>query len=141
MSIGQTVLGRRHVDPSVTSTLSGLQVEGTFRTGTHLVTVDQPISTDDGNPRLAMYGSCLDPPKAEDFPDVVQSAYKHEKMPGVVVAAKSPDIVLRKGRPRRRIRVTNRGDRAVQVSLSSQTLYFAIPASSLTADRLAFPFH
>lgn len=116
MSLGQKILGRRHVNPSATSTIAGLQVEGTFRTGTHLVTVDQPISTDDGDMTLAMYGSCLAPPKADNFPPVEESAYEHEQMPGALVSAKSPDIVLRKGRPRRNLRVTNRGDRAVQVS-------------------------
>lgn len=139
MSLGQTILGRRHVDPSVTSTMSGLQVEGTFRTGTHLVTVDQPISTDDGNLTLAMYGSCLGPPKAEDFPAVVESAYEHEKMPGVVVSAKGPNIVLRKGRPRRRLRVTNRGDRAVQVG---SHFHFIETNPCLDFDRLkAYGFH
>ena len=49
MSIGKTMLGRRHVMPSVVSSLAELMVEGTFPTGTYLVTVHHPISTDDGD--------------------------------------------------------------------------------------------
>lgn len=45
--------------PSVVSTLSLLQVEGTFATGTHLVTVEQLISSEDGDVEMALYGSSL----------------------------------------------------------------------------------
>lgn len=57
MSIGKHILGRRHVLPAVISTLTVLQIEGTFTTGTHLVTVDQPISSENGDIELAMYGT------------------------------------------------------------------------------------
>ncbi|OAQ95720.1 hypothetical protein LLEC1_06238, partial [Akanthomyces lecanii] len=49
MALGATMLGRRHVIPSVCHTLHEIQVEGTFPTGTYLVTVHNPISTDDGD--------------------------------------------------------------------------------------------
>lgn len=47
MSLGRTMLGRRHVLPSVVHTLKQIQVEGTFPTGTYLVTVHDPIGTID----------------------------------------------------------------------------------------------
>jgi urease len=37
MAIGKTMLGRRHVQPSVVATLAEIMVEGTFPTGTYLV--------------------------------------------------------------------------------------------------------
>ncbi|EEY17585.1 urease [Verticillium alfalfae VaMs.102] len=56
MGLGSTMLGRRHVQPSVCSTLHEIQVEGTFPSGTYLVTVHNPIATDDGNLARALYG-------------------------------------------------------------------------------------
>jgi len=115
MDIGQRILGRRHVDPSVVTMLVGLQVEGTFRTGTHLVTIDQPITTDDGDLELAMYGSCIDPPSQGLFPKVKVADFAHEKMPGCIIAVEGSKIVLSKDRKRIRLKVTNKGDRPVQV--------------------------
>ena len=116
MSFGQQILGRRHVDPSVLSTLQQLQVEGTFRTGTHLVTVEQPISTDEGDLRKALYGSFLPIPAGDVFPPSDESEYQNEKQPGALIPASSGEIEMNKGRRRRRLHVTNKGDRAVQVS-------------------------
>ena len=115
MDIGQRILGRRHVDPSVVTMLVGLQVEGTFRTGTHLVTIDQPITTDDGDLELAMYGSCIDPPGQGLFPRVKVADFAHEKMPGCIIAVEGSKIALSKDRKRIRLKVTNKGDRPVQV--------------------------
>ena len=49
MDLGRNILGRRHVFPSVAGTLKQMQVEGTLETGTHLITVHNPINTDNGN--------------------------------------------------------------------------------------------
>ncbi len=116
MDLGQRILGRRHVDPCAVAVVVGLQIEGTFRTGTHLVTIDQPITTDDGDLELAMYGSCIATPGQDLFPKVNAKDFAHEKMPGCVVATKGSRIQLSKGRKRIRLRVTNKGDRPVQVS-------------------------
>ena len=116
MSFGQQILGRRHVDPSVLSTLQQLQIEGTFRTGTHLITVDQPISTDEGDLRKALYGSFLPVPADDAFPPCDESEYQDEKQPGALIPAASGEVELCKGRKRLRLHVTNKGDRAVQVS-------------------------
>lgn len=115
MSLGREILGRRHVLPSVTSTLTSLQVEGTFPTGTHLITVDQPISSEDGDLDRALYGSFLPVPPDEMFPKWDDSEYEYSKMPGVVVPAKDGKIVLNKNRKRMKLKVTNKGDRAIQV--------------------------
>lgn len=119
MSLGKEILGRRHVLPSVTSTLTSLQVEGTFATGTHLVTVDQPISSEDGDLERALYGSFLPIPSQELFPKWDKSEYKDSNMPGAVIPAKLGKIALNKGRKRVKVKVTNKGDRAIQVRHSS----------------------
>ena len=74
MSIGKTMLGRRHVLPSVISTLTELQVEGTFLSGTYLVTVHHPVASEDGDLEKALYGSFLPIPSQDTFP-----AYKAEE--------------------------------------------------------------
>src|ERR1035438_8702196 len=76
MSIGATMLGRRHVLPSVCSTLTEIMVEGTFPTGTYLVTVHHPISSDDGDLAKALYGSFLPIPEKYSFPLPDEEAYE-----------------------------------------------------------------
>ncbi|CAZ81309.1 unnamed protein product [Tuber melanosporum] len=85
MEEGKTMLGRRHVLPHVAISLKEIQVEGTFPDGTYL----RPL--------------------------VDASEYEHEKQPGAVVAVKGPKIVLNDERNRCILRVTNKGDRPIQV--------------------------
>jgi urease len=118
MSIGATMLGRRHVLPSVCSTLTELMVEGTFPTGTYLVTVHHPISSDDGNLAKALYGSFLPIPDKSIFELPAEEEYKAEKQPGAVVTVKGR-VVLNEGRKRIRLRVTSKGDRPIQVNFMS----------------------
>lgn len=115
MSIGTTMLGRRHVMPSVVSTLTQIQVEGTFPVGTYLVTVQNPISGNDGDLAKALYGSFLPIPDQELFELPEDEEYHAEKMPGALIAVKGK-VSLNAGRKRIRLKVTNNGDRAVQVS-------------------------
>lgn len=130
MSLGATMLGRRHVLPEVCATLHEVQVEGTFRAGTFLVTVQSPVATDDGDLARALYGSFLPVPSPEEvekmFPLPPAEAYAHEKQPGAVVCVReevrggqaAPEtavIRLNEGRKRVRLKVTNKGDRPVQV--------------------------
>lgn len=139
MDLGQRILGRRQVDPSVASTLKGLQVEGTFRTGTHLITVDRPISTDDGDLKLAMHGSCLPVPKQDLFPAVQSSDFTYKNAPGTVISPTDQRITLSQGRRRIRIRVTNRGDRPVQVG---SHYHFIETNPYLDFDRIkAYGYH
>lgn len=114
MTIGSTMLGRRHVQPSVPSTLHEIQVEGTFPTGTYLVTVHNPIATDDGDLAKALYGSFLPIPPQDLFPPAEAAAYEATEQPGAVVAVKGR-VALNQDRRRVRLRVTSRGDRPVQV--------------------------
>ncbi len=121
MSIGKTMLGRRHVLPSVVSTLTELMVEGTFTSGTYLVTVHHPVSTEDGDLEKALYGSFLPVPSQDWFPLPDPQEYEQKRMPGAVVAVKEGKIVLSEGRKRIRLKVTSKGDRPIQVGNGSMS--------------------
>jgi urease len=116
MAMGKQLLGRRHVLPAVVATLHTVQIEGTFKTGTYLVTVDHPISSDDGDLEKALYGSFLPVPSKDAFPLADASEYEDKKMPGAVIPVKQGKIVLSEGRKRIKLKVTSKGDRPIQVS-------------------------
>ncbi|KAK3945390.1 urease [Diplogelasinospora grovesii] len=111
MSLGATMLGRRHVLPEVLGTLHEIQVEGTFPSGTYLVTVHNPISTDDGDLARALYGSFLPIPSADAFPMPEGT----KEAPGAVVCVKDAKVTLNEGRKRIKLKVTSKGDRPIQV--------------------------
>lgn len=115
MALGKTMLGRRHVLPSVVDSLTELMVEGTFPSGTYLVTVHHPISSDDGDLEKALYGSFLPIPPADLFPVPNTADYHAHKMHGAVIPVKKGNIVLREGRKRKSLRVSSKGDRPIQV--------------------------
>lgn len=115
MSIGKTMLGRRHVMPSVVGSLSELMVEGTFPTGTYLVTVHHPISTEDGDLEKALYGSFLPIPSQDMFPLPDASVYEAKNQPGAIIAVKDR-ITINEGRKRIQLKVVSKGDRPIQVS-------------------------
>ena len=117
MSIGKTMLGRRHVLPSVVNSLDELMVEGTFPSGTYLVTVHHPISSDDGDLEKALYGSFLPIPSNDLFPLPDPNQYSSEKMPGRVTTLEGQTITLKEGRKRIRLRVVSKGDRPIQVRI------------------------
>lgn len=114
MSIGKSMLGRRHVLPSVPSSLTELMVEGTFPTGTYLVTVHHPVSSEHGDLQKALYGSFLPVPSQELFPvpDITECALK--EIPGAIIPQEG-SVEIHKGRKRRKLRVTSQGDRPIQV--------------------------
>lgn len=109
------MLGRRHVQPDVLTTLHTIQVEGTFTTGTYLVTVHDPIASDDGDIDKALYGSFLPVPSKDAFPPAEASEYETKNQPGAVIPVKEGRIVLNEGRKRIRLKVTSKGDRPIQV--------------------------
>lgn len=116
MAIGKTMLGRRHVLPSVVTSLTELQVEGTFVCGTYLVTVHDPISSEEGDIERALYGSFLPIPDKSTFAPSKAEDYAPEKKPGAIVAVKEGGrIVLNKDRKRIQLKVTSKGDRPIQV--------------------------
>ncbi|CAD6974164.1 unnamed protein product [Tilletia controversa] len=116
MQHGKTMLGRTHVMPGVAELLHEVMVEGAFPDGTFLVTVHDPICTEHGDLSAALYGSFSPIPPAEKFtprPGIDDVALV---LPGATVVRKSvPDIVLSAGRSRVRVKVTNTGDRPIQV--------------------------
>ncbi|CAG8006553.1 unnamed protein product [Penicillium salamii] len=115
MNLGKGILGRRHVHPSVVGTLKKMQVEGTFETGTHLITIYHPVSTDDGDFKMALYGSFLPVPLPDPFPVINEADFHPLAMPGAVRPAESGNIILNPGRPRVTLTVTNKGTRAVYI--------------------------
>ena len=134
MAIGKTMLGRRHVLPSVVSTLAELMVEGTFVNGTYLVTIHHPISSDDGDLEKALYGSFLPVPSKDAFPLPDPSEYETEKAPGAVIPVKEGKIVLNEGRKRIKLKITSKGDRPIQVLAYRHSWTFADFA--LRSDRI-----
>lgn len=114
MSIGKTMLGRRHVLPSVLSSLTQLMVEGTFPSGTYLVTVHHPIGSEDGDLEKALYGSFLPIPSKDLFPLPDPTEYDRMKMSGAVKTVEGK-ITLYEGRKRLKLKVTSKGDRPIQV--------------------------
>ncbi|OBZ72360.1 Urease [Grifola frondosa] len=106
MQHGKTLLGRRHVLPGVPSLLHEIQVEGTFHDGVFLVTVHDPISID-------------------------ASEYSRDKAPGAIIVKKDR-IRINQGRERVRLRVTNNGDRPVQIG---SHYHFVETNPALSFDR------
>ena len=82
-----------------------------------LVTVHDPICTVDGDLEAALYGSFLPVPSADAFPVINAAEYSREKAPGAIVV-KNDRIRINQGRERVKLRVTNNGDRPVQVRYS-----------------------
>src|ERR1700724_816150 len=110
MDLGRRMLGRAQVLSGVPEMIAEVQVEGTFPDGTKLVTVHHPVASEDGNLALALHGSFLPIPALSRFeesktPDVAPGSY--EVVPG--------QIELNAGRDVIELRVTNLGDRPVQV--------------------------
>ncbi|GKA64499.1 urease isoform X1 [Tanacetum coccineum] len=99
MDIGRQLLGRRQVLPTVPHLLDSVQVEGTFPDGTKLITVHDPVSSENGNLELALHGSFLP---------------KGDKIPGELIL-KNGHILLNSGREAVILKVTNEGDRPIQV--------------------------
>lgn len=130
MQLGKKLLGRRHVLPAVVPLLHEIQVEGTFVDGcvliihplsfvlctyrVFLVTVHEPICTEDGDLEKALYGSFLPIPSQDLFPVIKAVEYAPENAPGAVIVKKER-ISINRGRERINLRVTNNGDRPVQV--------------------------
>lgn len=79
-----------------------------------LVTVHDPICTESGDLTAALYGSFLPVPSEDAFPVIDPSDYSREKAPGAVVVKKER-IILNRKRQRIKLRVTNNGDRPIQV--------------------------
>jgi urease subunit gamma/beta len=111
MDVGRRMLGRAQVLPGVAEMIHEVQVEGTFPDGTKLVTVHHPVSLEQGDLSLALYGSFLPVPAASVF---ASTAAESSPPPGEVLTQPG-EIALNAGRPRVTLAVENRGDRPIQV--------------------------
>lgn len=114
MNEGKKMLGRRHVLPAVVSALDEVMVEGTFKDGTYLVTVHQPICSEDGDLEKALYGSFLPIPDVSLFAPSQPQDYEPLRQPGAL-KIRPGKIQLNQGKARMKIKITNTGDRPIQV--------------------------
>jgi urease subunit gamma/beta len=129
MDLGRQILGRADVMPHVPEMIVEVQVEGTFPDGTKLVTVHHPIAAEHGDLDLALYGSFLPVPKRVEPAGSVD----REITPGAIIPAEG-EIVINEGRDPISLKVTNRGDRPIQVG---SHYHFAQTNRSLDFDRSA----
>lgn len=115
MQHGKTLLGTNQVLHGVPELLHEIMVEGTFPDGAFLVTVHDPVCTPDGNLSDALYGSFLPVPPLSLFAPKEKVDSHSTIMPGQMTVADAKSIILSEGRPRIALRVTNTGDRPIQV--------------------------
>lgn len=90
-----------------------VQVEGTFPDGTKLVTVHDPISMENGDLALALYGSFLPVPNLSVFA-APEAQFGCTHAPGELICVKG-ELTLNAGRPVEMLTVTNMADRPIQV--------------------------
>jgi urease subunit gamma/beta len=109
MNLGRQLLGFNQVMSGVPEMICDVQVEGTFPDGSKLVTVHHPIASENGNLALALQGSFLPVPDLSLFQPV-----DSEGVPGAC-EIKAGEIELNAGRATLELRVTNLGDRPIQV--------------------------
>ncbi|KAF3330940.1 urease [Carex littledalei] len=109
MDLGKQLLGRRQVLPAVPHLLYTIQVEGTFLDGTKLVTIHDPIASENGNLELALHGSFLPVPSLEKFTGI-----EDDLCPGELIL-KSGNIILNLGRRSIKLKVVNKADRPIQI--------------------------
>jgi urease subunit gamma/beta len=128
MDEGRRYLGRSEVMPGVAELVAEVQVEGTFRDGTKLVTVHAPIASEQGDLALALYGSFLPVPERALFDDEFAGL-----VPGAVELAYGP-IEINAGRYTASVAVVHRGDRPIQVGSHYP---FAEVNEALEFDRAA----
>ena len=130
MDLGRQLLGRADVMDGVPEMIVEVQVEGTFPDGSKLVTVHHPIAAEHGNLELALYGSFLPMPKAGQH---VVSGFSRTVTPGEIMPADG-EIILNERREALQMKVTNRGDRPIQVG---SHYHFAQTNRALDFDRKA----
>ncbi|XP_027342772.1 urease [Abrus precatorius] len=127
MCIGRHLLGMRQVLPAVPHLLNMVQVEATFPDGTKLVSVDNPISCENGDLEQALFGSFLPVPSLDKFPENKED----NKIPGEIIC-KEDSLILNPWRKAVILEVVNNGDRPIQVG---SHYHFIEVNPSLTFDR------
>ncbi|KAF8399910.1 hypothetical protein HHK36_015780 [Tetracentron sinense] len=109
MDIGKQILGRRQVLPTVPHLLDTVQVEGTFPNGTKLITIHDPVASENGNLELALHGSFLPVPSLDKF-----LGPGDDEIPGELCFGVG-NITLNTGRRAVILRVINTADRPIQI--------------------------
>jgi urease subunit gamma/beta len=134
MDLGRQMLGRADVMEHVAEMIVEVQVEGTFPDGTKLVTVHHPIAAEHGDLELALYGSFLPVPTRGLTPVPVRGSDPNGtdfSKAGEVMAGEG-QVVINEGRQALQVKVTNRGDRPIQVG---SHYHFAQTNRALDFDR------
>ena len=90
-----------------------------------------PICTESGNLEHALHGSFLPIPSEDRFPLFDASLHGRENAPGAVIV-RQERIAINAGRKRTKLRVTNHGDRPVQIG---SHYHFIETNSALVFDR------
>jgi urease subunit gamma/beta len=111
MDLGRRILGRAHVMAGVPEMVTEVQVEGTFADGTKLVTVHAPVALDHVDLTLALYGTFLPVPNANQFGTAADVA---GPPPGAVDVVPGT-LALNEGRDVLEMLVKSVGDRPIQV--------------------------
>lgn len=122
MDMGRTILGFNQVLPGVEKMIKEVQVEGTFPDGTKLVTVHRPVCRQNGDLKLALYGSFLPVPSPDVFDNNIGKLGEQDKsvdsalalVPGELLPM-AGDIELNAKRNTVDIRVTSKCDRPIQI--------------------------
>jgi urease subunit gamma/beta len=127
MDLGKQFLGRAEVMHGVPEMIYDVQVEGTFPDGTKLVTVHHPICRENGDLNLALYGSFLPFPERKQGREVEAA----DGIAGEMWVAEG-ELELNSGRETLQIKVTNMGDRPIQVG---SHYHFIETNPSLKFDR------
>ncbi|CAH1450512.1 unnamed protein product [Lactuca virosa] len=96
-------------DSKLTRLLQDALKEPTFLDGTKLITIHDPVSYENGNLEMALHGSFLPVPSLEKFPNIESC-----KLPGELIF-RHGYIMLNSGRVAVVLKVTNNGDRPIQV--------------------------
>jgi urease subunit gamma/beta len=141
MNLGRQFLGRADVMTHVPEMIVEVQVEGTFPDGSKLVTVHHPIAAEYGNLELALYGSFLPvPSRAASMTGDSAAGTAAAKgdaeisgVPGEILPGEG-DIIINEGRDAIQLKVTNRGDRPIQVG---SHYHFTETNRALDFDRTA----
>lgn len=107
-------------------------LQGTFPDGTKLVTIHSPIALDHGDLALALYGSFLPVPDSTAF-ELASDADIAFKPGAVAVEEAVVGIALNQGREHVAVRVTNMGDRPIQVG---SHYHFIETNAALQFDRM-----
>ncbi|XP_055334622.1 uncharacterized protein LOC129585795 [Paramacrobiotus metropolitanus] len=113
MDIGAKMLGTNQVMPGVPEMIHEIQIEATFPDGTKLITVHHPISAQDGDLQLALYGSFLPVPSYNVFQR--GSSDVHGQSPGQIMPVKGNPIQINQGRRTDILEVQSFCDRPIQV--------------------------